>query len=59
MPAALIKDKDNPSGALAQLRSLLPSLAGSAERRTVILLSIGIVIVIGATAVGQVRLNVW
>ncbi|MBZ0209277.1 MAG: ABC transporter ATP-binding protein/permease, partial [Hyphomicrobium sp.] len=59
MPAALTKDKDNPSGALAQLRSLLPSLADSAERRTVILLSIGIVIVIGATAVGQIRLNVW
>ncbi len=59
MPAALTKDKDNPSGALAQFRSLLPSLVDSAERRMVILLSIGIVIVICATAVGQVRLNVW
>jgi len=44
---------------LAQLRSLLRSLSASSERRPTILLAIGIVIIICATAVGQIRLNVW
>lgn len=59
MPAGLIEIKDNTSSVFAQLRSLLRSLGGAQERRMIILLSIGIIIVICATAAGQIRLNVW
>jgi len=58
MPAAPTEET-NRDGALAQLRALLRSLANSPERRAIILLSVGIVVIICATAVGQVRLNVW
>lgn len=44
---------------LAQLSSLLRSRGASSERRPVILLTSGIVIIICATAVGQIRLNAW
>ncbi len=46
-------------GVLGQLRSLLNALKSSHHRRRVIWLTIGIVVVVAASMVGQVRLNSW
>ena len=43
----------------AQLGSLLSALGASPERRRLIFLTSGIVVVLCATAVGQIRLNLW
>lgn len=59
MPAPLTKIKDSAAGAIGQLVSLLRALARSSERRSVSSISIGIVIVVCTTTVGQIRLNVW
>jgi putative ATP-binding cassette transporter len=45
--------------AIAQLGSLLSALAASAYRRRLALLAVGIVLVICANSVGQIRLNAW
>jgi vitamin B12/bleomycin/antimicrobial peptide transport system ATP-binding/permease protein len=46
-------------GALAQLGTLLRALGASSERRRLVLLTAGIVVILCATAVGQIRLNIW
>jgi putative ATP-binding cassette transporter len=47
------------ASALCQLLSLLRVLGASRHRRRVGLLAVGIVLVIGANMLGQIRLNVW
>ena len=47
------------NGALAELLSLTRALATSRYRYRLGLLAAGIVVVIGANAMGQIRLNVW
>lgn len=47
------------ASALRQLLSLLRVLGASRHRRRVGLLAAGIVVVIGANMLGQIRLNVW
>ena len=47
------------ASALRQLFSLLRVLSVSRHRRRVGLLAVGIVVVIGANMLGQIRLNVW
>src|ERR687891_1324457 len=44
---------------VGQLRSLLSALWGSRYRRRIGLLAVGIVVVLCANAVGQIRLNAW
>jgi vitamin B12/bleomycin/antimicrobial peptide transport system ATP-binding/permease protein len=44
---------------IAQLLTLLRALAGSPRRRQLGLLALGVVVVICANAVGQIRLNTW
>jgi putative ATP-binding cassette transporter len=48
-----------PSGVITQLLSLVRALATSRYRYRLGLLAAGIVLVIGANAAGQIRLNVW
>lgn len=45
--------------AVAQVGSLLRALGASSERQRLIFLTSGIVVVLCATAVGQIRLNAW
>ena len=47
------------AGVLHQLMSLLRALKASPHRRRLALLAAGIVVVICANLVGQVRLNIW
>jgi putative ATP-binding cassette transporter len=42
-----------------QLHSLVAALMSSANRRPILFLMVGISVVVGATAIGQVRLNAW
>jgi putative ATP-binding cassette transporter len=46
-------------GVMAQLTTLLVALIGSRRRRQIALLALGVVVVIGANAGGQIRLNIW
>jgi putative ATP-binding cassette transporter len=59
MFAALMQSNNDSNGVVAQLRSLLRSLADSPERRMILFLTVGIVVIICATALGQIRLNIW
>ena len=45
--------------AASQLRPLVAALMSSASRRSLLFLMVGIAAVVGATALGQVRLNAW
>ena len=45
--------------AVSQLHSLVAALMSSASRRSILFLIFGISVVVGATAIGQVRLNAW
>lgn len=45
--------------AVGQARALLGALGRPPERRRLVLLSLGLMVVIGATAAAQVRLNAW
>lgn len=45
--------------AVSQLHSLGVALMSSASRRSILFLMVGISVVVGATAIGQVRLNAW
>jgi putative ATP-binding cassette transporter len=47
------------SGVWAQLATLVRAMRASPQRRTLLSLPIGSVLVIGAIAAGQVRLNAW
>ncbi len=53
------RDNDAGTGVVSQLGSLLRALGASPERRRIALMAIGIIVIICATAVGQVRLNLW
>jgi ABC-type uncharacterized transport system fused permease/ATPase subunit len=46
-------------GVIAQLTTLLRALGGSRRRGQLVLLALGVVVVIGANAAGQIRLNRW
>jgi vitamin B12/bleomycin/antimicrobial peptide transport system ATP-binding/permease protein len=59
-PASSNQQDGTPGkGAVAQLGTLLRALGASSERRHLVLLTSGIVAVLCATAVGQIRLNAW
>lgn len=54
-PAAAI----TPPDAIQQVRALFGALAGSLGRKKLLLLAVGLVAVIGATVIAQLRLNDW
>ena len=59
-PLTGFQEAPNSTGlAASQLHSLVAALMGSASRRSLLFLMIGIAAVVGATALGQVRLNAW
>ena len=49
----------NPPEAVSQVRALFSALAGSHGKKKLILLAAGLVVVIGATVIAQLRLNDW
>ena len=60
LPQATPSQHQAPSpGVLHQLMSLLRALKTSPHRRQLALLVAGIIIVICASLVGQIRLNIW
>jgi putative ATP-binding cassette transporter len=46
-------------GVVPQLWALLRALASSRYRRQLAVLTVGVIVVVGATAAAQIRLNVW
>lgn len=59
LPPSSQQDEEQRESVFAQLGSLLRALAASSERRRLVLLASGIVVVLCATAIGQIRLNAW
>jgi putative ATP-binding cassette transporter len=51
--------RNAPNGVFQQLRSLLGALRRSRHRSRVLWLTVGLVVVVAANMVGQVRLNAW
>ena len=49
----------NPPDAVSQVRTMFSTLAGSQGKKKLILLAAGLVVVIGATVIAQLRLNDW
>jgi putative ATP-binding cassette transporter len=58
-PAPDNESKAPGEGLRPQLRMMADAFIASTERTKILLLSAGIVAVVGATALGQIRLNAW
>ena len=58
-PAGFFQEPISRGRAASQLHSLVAALMSSASRRSLLFLMVGIAAVVGATALGQIRLNAW
>lgn len=57
--AALTAEEKAASGLRRQVRLMLSALRGSAVSKALVVLVVSIVVVVGVTAYGQIRLNQW
>jgi putative ATP-binding cassette transporter len=58
-PALDLRSKAVSEGLRPQLRMMVGAFMASAQRTTLIMLGVATIVVVGATAYGQIRLNAW